>query len=561
MKRKRKLTKIGLMGFAVLSLGSCSVENQAQEIIQAYEKHVRPLETAANLAWWNANTSGKTEDFKKKEELQNQLDEALSNRKHYSDLQKLESSTELEKKNPLLHRQIHLLYFTYQPAQVNPDLLKKMNAKSNAIEQAFNVFRAKLGEVEYSANEVNDILKKSNDSKKRQRVWEASKKVGSVLEKDLLELVRLRNQSARELGYTNYHSMMLGISEQKPEQVIHLFDELDKLTRAQFDQVKSEIDSKLALRFKIEKKDLMPWHYQDLFFQEVPAVYGFNPDTLYSNIDISELSKKFYSSIGLPIDSIVSRSSLFEQPGKSPHAFMTDIDREGDVRVLMNIKPSHYWMSTALHEFGHSIYSSVYMPKDEKLPYILRNSAHTITTEGLAMMLQRLPRKSEWFKQLDIKVPNSEAMDLAGKTMQKAELLIFSRWAQVMLRFEKGMYENPEQDLSKLWWDLVEKYQGLKRPAGRTQPDYATKIHVVSSPCYYHNYLMGELFASQVHRTIAETVLQQKPYDAVYVNQPAVGEFLKEKIIAPGATLDWNALTKFATGSDLNPTAFAKDLE
>ena len=33
---------------------------------------------AANLAWWNANTTGKDEDFKKKEEIQNELDAALA---------------------------------------------------------------------------------------------------------------------------------------------------------------------------------------------------------------------------------------------------------------------------------------------------------------------------------------------------------------------------------------------------------------------------------------------------------------------------------------------------
>ena len=37
-------------------------------------KHlVRPLEIKANLAWWNANTSGKDEDFKLKEKAQNQI--------------------------------------------------------------------------------------------------------------------------------------------------------------------------------------------------------------------------------------------------------------------------------------------------------------------------------------------------------------------------------------------------------------------------------------------------------------------------------------------------------
>src|ERR1017187_6945606 len=90
--------------------------------------------------------------------------------------------------------------------------------------------------------------------------------------------------------------------------------------------------------------------------------------------------------------------------------------------------------------------------------------------------------------------------------MLRYQLLIFSRWCQVMLRFEKGMYENPEQDLNKLWWDTVEKYQMIRRPAGRNAPDYGSKYHIVGAPVYYHNYMMGELFASQVHHTIARKV-------------------------------------------------------
>src|SRR5262245_64283808 len=109
---------------------------------------------------------------------------------------------------------------------------------------------------------------------------------------------------------------------------------------------------------------------------------------------------------------------------------------------------------------------------------------------------------------MGLRVDDRKAFDETGAKMLRYQLLIFSRWCQVMLRFEKGMYENPDQDLNKLWWDLVEKYQEVKRPAGRSAPDYASKIHIVSSPVYYHNYLMGELFASQLHRAICREVLK-----------------------------------------------------
>ena len=113
-----------------------------------------------------------------------------------------------------------------------------------------------------------------------------------------------------------------------------------------------------------------------------------------------------------------------------------------------------------------------------------------------------------------------------------------------MLRFEKAMYENPTQDLNKLWWDLVEKYQQVKRPKDRNAPDYASKIHICSAPVYYHNYMMGQLFASQVHHALSKEVFDADPKTAIYIGDKKVGEFMKKKVFEPGRTLSWKGLTQ-----------------
>jgi peptidyl-dipeptidase A len=131
-----------------------------------------------------------------------------------------------------------------------------------------------------------------------------------------------------------------------------------------------------------------------------------------------------------------------------------------------------------------------------------------------------------------------------------------------MLRFEKAMYEKPDSDLNKLWWDLVEKYQGLRRPPGRNAPDYASKIHIVVVPVYYHNYMMGELFASQLHHTIARELYRgADPETVIYVGDKKVGAFLKKRVFAPGKSLSWDDLTKHATGAKLEAKAFAADFK
>jgi peptidyl-dipeptidase A len=196
------------------------------------------------------------------------------------------------------------------------------------------------------------------------------------------------------------------------------------------------------------------------------------------------------------------------------------------------------------------------------LPYCLRLESHILTTEGVAMMFERMTKRAAFLKKMGVPVENPQAFDETGAKTLKYRLLIFSRWCQVMLRFEKSMYENPDQDLNKLWWDLVEKYQMVKRPPNRSAPDYASKIHIVTAPVYYHNYMMGELFASQLHHAIAKEVFKgADPATVVYAGNKAVGDFMRKKVFEPGCSLSWNELTKFATGEPLNAKAFAEDFK
>jgi peptidyl-dipeptidase A len=533
-------------------------DSRSRAFIAEHEARVRPLEIAVGTAWWNANTSGKDEDFAAKEEAQNRLDQALADSKRFAELKSLHES---KLSDPLVARQITVLYLMYLEKQVPPELLRQITSKSNAIEKAFNVYRAKVGERELTDSEVRKVLSDSKDAAERKSVWQASKGVGPAVEADLKAVVLLRNEVARHLGFKNYHVMQLYINEQNQDEILKLFDELDDLTRGPFLATKAEIDAKLAANYKIPIDELRPWHYHDPFFQEPPSVFGTNLDTVfekYEKEDIVRLCEQFYAGIRLPIDDVIKRSDLYEKPGKSPHAFCTDINREGNVRVLANIVPNEYWMSTMLHELGHAVYSSKNIPMS--MPYVLRTDAHILATEGVAMMFERFAKSGDWLVAMGVDVPDVKAYNEAGARMRRDQLLIFSRWCQVMLRFEKALYENPEQDLNKLWWDLVEKYQGLTRPEDRNAPDYASKIHIVSAPAYYHNYMLGQLFACQVHRTICREVLKADDWpSAYYTNNAGVGQFMRQRVFAPGRSLPWNELTRHATGEPLRAEAFAEE--
>jgi peptidyl-dipeptidase A len=543
-----------------IAAASEAVTARAKQFLTEHTKKLQPLEVAAARAWWDANISGNDADFQKKIDSQNKIDAALSDKAAFAKVKELKDAAK-DIDDPVLRRAIEVLYLTYLEKQVDAELLKKMVELSNSVEKKFNNFRANVENREMTDNEVRKVLKESINSEQRKAVWEASKKVGEIVGPELKQLVKLRNESAVKLGFKNYHALMLYLNEQDGGQIIALFDELDELTREPFKAAKAEIDAQLAKRCSVAVAELMPWHYHDPFFQEAPAVFGADIDGPFKNADsIIKMCKEFYVGIGLPIDRVLGKSDLFKKDGKSQHAFCTDIDREGDVRVLANIVPNAQWAATMLHELGHSVYSTNTDNIPPTVPYVLRLESHILTTEGVAMMFERLAKNSQFLDRMNMKLGDAAAYESAANKMMRYQLLVFSRWCQVMLRFEKAMYENPDQDLNKLWWDMVEKYQMVKRPSGRNAPDYASKVHIVSAPVYYHNYMMGELFASQLHHAIARDIYAgANPNTVVYVNNRKVGDFMRRKVFQPGRTKSWNDLTEFATGEKLSAKAFAED--
>ena len=564
MYMKKNIFKILLLSASVIMVSwivsSCSnpqkkAEMEFKDFIKNLEAKYAPLYKDVCIASWNAETSGKEEEYAKAADLEFKMTKIFADKNDFAKVKKFKEEGNI--KDELLKRQLDVIYNAYMGEQIDSAKTKAMIDLQSKISQAFNNFRPVVGNDTLSDNQVDSILRGSTDSKMLEATWSASKKSGAVVSAQVIELVKMRNEAAKELGFNNYHEMSLKLSEQDPAEIEKLFDELDSLTRDAFADLKNDIDSFFATRYKVKKEELMPWHYQNRFFQEAPNIYPVELDVYYKDKDIIDVTKNYYKGIGMDIDDMLKKSDMFERKGKNQHAFCMDVDKEGDVRVLCNTKNNSYWMNTLLHEFGHAVYSKY---TDRQLPFFLRDAAHTFTTEAVAMFFGRLSSNPQWMVE-NLGISPEEAKKIADdcyKTL-RLEQLTFSRWAQVMYRFEKGMYENPDQDLNKLWWDLVEKYQMLKRPEGRNEPDWASKIHIALYPCYYHNYLMGELLASQFSYYVAKNYYKTEDIRSLsFGKNEEVGKFMIDKVFKPGMKYEWNVMIEKATGEKLTAKYYAK---
>ncbi|MBW2262091.1 MAG: M2 family metallopeptidase, partial [Deltaproteobacteria bacterium] len=207
------------------------------ERMQAFIEEVIPeakrLEVAVNEAYWEAYTTGKDDAYKAAEETELELRTYFSDEAKYKEIKEIYDAGAI--KDPRLARQVILLYNDYAENQISGDLMKKMVALGTEIEKEFNTHRAKVGDEEYNRNAVKDVLRSSPDSNLREQVWVSHKSIGARIAPKVLELVKLRNEAAAELGYKSYWEMRMVLQEHDPDKVTTIFDDLAEQTQKPYE--------------------------------------------------------------------------------------------------------------------------------------------------------------------------------------------------------------------------------------------------------------------------------------------------------------------------------------
>ena len=533
-----------------------SRQHALADFIERLVAELEPLHRRHNEVVWLANITGEREHEEESARLEVQIRNLFARPEAYAFLRDQMAAGEVA--DPLLRRQLELLHNDFRVHQIPPATIERMVAIEKLLESRFNHYRALLDGVPVTDNAIRDVLRDSDDGARRRRAWEASKQVGGEIAGDLLELVRIRNGAAHDLGFPNYYSMMLETDELDEGELFSVLDDLEARTGPLFQAYKAELDARLARRFGVAPEALRPWHYGDPFFQEAPSA-DVQIDPWFEGKPLEGLTERFFAAVGFPIGELLERSDLYEKPGKSQHAFCLSVDRGRDIRVLCNVRSNEYWMGTMLHEFGHAVYDASI---DRGLPFLLRVPAHILSTEASAMLFGRLSKNPAWLAAW-AGAPREEA-ERAGAALARAgraQLLVQTRWNLVMCHMERALYRDPEQDLDALWWDLVERFQWLRRPDGRRAPDWASKIHFSVAPVYYHNYLLGEIMASQLQAHLLNEILGGGAGAADrLVSSPRVGAFLTERLYRTGKSMDWRATLERAVGHALSPIAFVDEL-
>ena len=433
-------------------------------------------------------------------------------------------------------RRAELLRLMTAGRQRPPELIDRIVGLETELMAAHSRYRAQVGGRELDAAAVADVLERSTDLAEREAVWRSARNVGAVVAEGLRELARLRNEGARALGYRDHYAMSLALEELDEERLFALFDELEVALAPAWAAESAAIEDERRVALGVAGP-FQPWHMIDAFGQDAPSV-GVDPlDPVIGEVDAVAAATAYFADLGHDVAGVLARSDLHPRPAKDQGAFMMHVDRRGDIRVLMNLAPTVRWLETTLHELGHAIYE---LSLDADLPWLERQPAHILTTEAIAMLHGRRARDAAFLERY-AGVPATIAQDPVNAATQRRGLLILAQWVPVMARFERALYADPDGDLDAVWWDLVERHQGIPRPVEPIVDAWASKGHLAYAPCYYHNYLLGEILASQIQAWTAS------------------GPEVAEQLLRPGASVRWDRLVEQATGAPLGIAAFVRD--
>lgn len=381
---------------------------------------------------------------------------------------------------------------------------------------------------EMDRTDVREILRKDPARSKRKAAWESSAELSSKIENDVKELVKKRNQNARELGYKTYVDYSLTLDLINKNELLKLYTELDKLSEASFRSVIEEIKEKLQI------EHLEPWDISFAINQFVKP-----PDEHFPKEQIILKIKELVKSWGINTEKL---PILIKQTDIPFGGLCFAIRIPTDVRIVSNPRDGHRFYATLFHEYGHALHACFVKQRY----YALKLDVGCFH-EGMATILQRFTSDADWLR-LNTSITNKEITRFVKA--RKASLLLRLRNLMALSIFEFQAYENPEQDLNKLWSRTRTKYLFVSEDE---TPRWAAQSIYTTHPIYFQNYILAEMIAAQ-------TIQHLKEKYGRLLHNAKIAEFLIQNYYGPGSSVDWPEKIEKASGRRWSAEALVQQL-
>jgi Peptidase family M3 len=410
--------------------------------------------------------------------------------------------------------------------------------------------------IEASSVALRNLVRTSPNEDIRQSAYDGLRSIGTfVLQNGFIEIIQLRNQLAKALGYLDYYDYKVTNAEGFGK--LKLFEMLDGLEQG------------TRSIMEIGRKELVARHGEDVL---KPWNTGYKMagsiivkmDPYFPFSKSVERYVRSYAGLNIRYEGATMNLDLLDRKNKYSNGFchwpkpawikpdgswqpaVTNFTSLADPKAIGSGLTA---LQTLMHEAGHAAhFANIKQPS----PLFSQERAPTSVAyaENQSMFLDSLVGDAAWRAKYALDINNTPLpFDVIEEEIRAVHpFAVFQLRAMLAVSyFEKALYELPEEEVT------VENVQALAdRIELEIQGGYSGRPllsipHLVSdeASCYYHGYTLAEM---SVHQTRAYF---KNKYGYI-VDNPNVGPELTKVYWEPGNSRPFLDLVRDLTGKELS---------
>jgi len=419
--------------------------------------------------------------------------------------------------------------------------------------------------------ELSAIMAESQNPAELLEVWKGWREIAKSMRPLFKREVELANEGAKDLGYANLSELWRSQYDMKPDEFSNELDRLWGQVKPLYDSLHCYVRGELNDEYGdevVSKEGPIPAHLLgNMWAQSWGNIYdkvapqdadpGYDVTELlaqhnYDEIKMVKQAEGFFSSLGfaeLP-DTFWERS-LFVQPKDRDvvcHASAWDLDDLDDIRIKMCIQKTAEDFTVIHHELGHNYYQRAY----KEQPFIFKNSANDGFHEAIGDTIA-LSITPSYLKQIGLldEVPDA-SKDIGLLLKQALDKVAFMPFGLMIDQWRWKVFSGeitPEQ-YNQAWWDLREKYQGVKAPIARGEDNFdpGAKYHVPGN-VPYTRYFLAHILQFQFHKALCDIAGDKGPVHrcSIYGNKEAGAKL--NAMLEMGQSRPWPEALAVVTGS------------
>ena len=425
---------------------------------------------------------------------------------------------------------------------------------------------------------LNDIMAESRDPEVLLDAWEGWRTVSPPMKHLYARQVELANEGATELGFSDLGQMWRSAYDMPSDEFSAETDRLWSEVKPLYEALHCHVRARLVEQYGsalVSPDGPIPAHLLgDMWAQDWSNIYPlvapretafpYDLDAIlkqrdFDAITMVRMGEAFFSSLGFEeLPATFWQRSMFVKPRDRDvvcHASAWNIDEQDDVRIKMCIKASAGDFKTIHHELGHNYYQRAYKGQSHLYRAGANDSFHeaigdTVTLSITPGYLQAIGLLK------DIPDASGDIPLLLKRALEGVAFIPFGLLVD-QWRWQVFAGDTGPDDYNDLWWQLREKYQGVKAPNERPAEafDAGAKYHVPRNTPFTR-YFLARFLQYQFHRSLCQIAGDEGPVHrcSIYASREA-GEHLLT-LLETGRSKPWQDQLETLTGQrEIDATA------